>query len=292
MSNFFTKEVLDNIKKNESNPKKLSNFLSKDFCEDLLNFRKSVSKKMVDREESTKVPFIFEDSSLTKKLKNDIQEIVGEFFVKDFEPHFITTRFPLRIHADTGKDPNDIIFKNFVLPLEINYKDNDSKKNTSHTLIFKNKWYERSALFTTKTSNNYDFIIKDKDHNFIDIIDIFDFKKKVDQTSNELIEYDKNYFYVDDKFKEYIGSLSKTKRYNERTDKHIKNQKDFDRKIYEKYLTHQPFEDCKSLELDKAISWELGALMYWDRIRIHSSDNFLKNGIISKTCIALFTSKK
>ena len=65
----------------------------------------------------------------------------------------------------------------------------NSKKNTSHTLIFKNKWYEKSAIFTTKTSNNYDFIIKDKDHNFIDIIDIFDFKKKVDQTSNELIEY-------------------------------------------------------------------------------------------------------
>ena len=48
----------------------------------------------------------------------------------------------------------------------------------------------------------------------------------------------------------------------------------------------------KSLELDKAISWDLGALIYWDRIRIHSSGNFLKNGIISKTCIALFTSKK
>ena len=176
---------------------------------------------------------------------------------------------PLPLHVDSGFNEEAIIFKQVVTPLS----------SFGDTVIFKNKWYERSALFTTKTSNNYDFIIKDKDHNFIDIIDIFDFKKKVDQTSNELIEYDKNYFYVDDKFKEYIGSLSKTKRYNERTDKHIKNQKDFDRKIYEKYLTHQPFEDCKSLELDKAISWEPGALMYWDRIRIHSSDNFLKNGI-------------
>ena len=133
MSNFFTKEVLDNIKKNESSPKKLSNFFSKDFCEDLLNFRKSLSKKMVDREESTKVPFLFEDSSLTKKLKTDIQEVVGEFFVKDFEPHFITTRFPLRIHADTGKDPNDIIFKNIVLPLEINYKDENHKNKFIHS---------------------------------------------------------------------------------------------------------------------------------------------------------------
>ena len=56
-------------------------------------------------------------------------------------------------------------------------------------------------------------------------------------------------------------------------------------------MTHQPYEDCSGLELDKAIGWEPGALIYWDRVRIHSSDNFLKNGIKSKTCIALFTSK-
>ena len=60
---------------------------------------------------------------------------------------------------------------------------------------------------------------------------------------------------------------------------------------YEKFMTHQPFEDCKGLEIDCALAWEPGALLTWDRVRIHSSDNFLKNGIINKTCIALFSSK-
>ena len=96
---------------------------------------------------------------------------------------------------------------------------------------------------------------------------------------------------VNEKFKNYIDSLSKTRRYNIRTDKHIINDKDFDKDDYEKYMTHQPFEDCGSLEIDKVMSWEVGSLLYWNRTRIHSSDNFLKNNVLSKTAIVLFTSK-
>jgi hypothetical protein len=291
MSDFFNKNTYEAIKKNESNPKKILNFIPQDFCKELLDFRNSRSKKMVDREESTKVPFLFDESSITQTLKNKIKETVGEFFIKDFEPHFITTRFPLRLHADTGKDPNDIIFKNIVIPLEINHNEEKNKKNSSHTIIFKNKWYEQSAIFTTKTTQNYDFIIKDYKGNFTDIINIFDFKEKVDQKNNEILKYKNNDFFVDQQFKEYVLMLSKTKRYNRRTDKHILHDTNIKIEDYEKYMTHQPFEDCKGLEIDCALAWEPGALLTWDRVRIHSSDNFLKNGIINKTCIALFSSK-
>jgi len=85
--------------------------------------------------------------------------------------------------------------------------------------------------------------------------------------------------------------LSKAKRYNARTDKHIVNDKEFNKDDYEKYMTHQPYEDCQSLEIDKVISWEVGSIYTWDRSRIHCSDNFLKSNVISKTCMALFTSK-
>ena len=181
MKNFFSSSVLKKIKQNESDPLKIKNFLSQNEVQEILKYKSSLSKKMVDREESTKIPFDWSDSEILKNLKNKIEEITGEFKVKDFEPHFITTRFPLRLHADTGKDPNDIIFKNIVVPLEINYKNNVSK-NKSHTIIFKNKWYERSALFTTKTKEDYDFIIKDYNNNFLDIVNIHDFKKEVEKT--------------------------------------------------------------------------------------------------------------
>jgi len=291
MSIFFYPKIQKQIELNESDPIEIKKFLNNQEVNELLDYRKNASEIMVDREESTKIPFEWKDDKILRNLKNKIKEIVGDFYVKDFKPHFITTRFPLRLHADTGKDPGDLIFKNIVIPLEINYENEASKKNTSHTVIFKNKWYQQSALFTTKTDNNYDFILKDKNGTFVDIIDIFDFKKEVDKVDDELITYKQNKFEVNDKFKEYINTLSKTKRYNQRTDAHIVSQKDMDKKIYEKYMTHQPYEDCRGLELDRAMGWEVGSLLYWDRVRIHSSDNFIKNGIVSKTCIALFTSK-
>ena len=292
MQNFFKPDVLDKIKSNETSPKKIDNFLNQDTVKEILEFKYNASKRMVDREESTKIPFDWKDSSMLINLKKKIQDQTGDFEVKDFEPHFITTRFPLRLHADTGKDPTDIIFKNIVVPLEIKY-NNDEIKNKSHTIIFKNKWYFRSALFTTQTKNDHDFIIKDYGGNFVDIIDIHDFKKEVDlRKNNEFLMYKNKNFLVDQTFKDYITMLSKTKRYNLRTSAHITNNNNFNNDDYEKYMTHQPFEDCKSLRIDQALSWEPGCLLFWDRVRIHSSDNFLKNGIESKTCIALFTSKK
>lgn len=292
MQNFFKPNILKKIKENETNPKKIKDFLNPHEVSEILEFKNNKSQKKVDREESTKIPFDWNDSSILLNLKKKIEEKTGNFEVKDFEPHFITTRFPLRLHADTGKDATDIIFKNIVVPLEIKYA-NDQIKNKSHTIIFKNRWYYRSAFFTTQTENDYDFIIKDYEGSFVDILDIHAFKKEVDtKNNNELLTYKNKNYLVDQNFKNYITILSKTKRYNLRTSTHITNDNDFNKDEYEKYMTHQPYNDCKSLVIDKALSWEPGCLLFWDRVRIHSSDNFLKNGIKSKTCIALFTSKK
>ena len=297
MSNFFSKKVFKEIKKFESDPTIKKNFLSKNECVELINYfrnlkNKSIGKsKSIDREESTKIFFDFNKSKLLKKLKNKIEEHIGEFFVNDFQPHMITCRYPLRLHIDTGKNPNDVIYKNVVVPLEIIYDLKQSMHKPPNSIVFKNKWYNESALLTKHTNSNYDFIIKDFNNNFVDIINILDFKEKIQNVFNETVSYDGKKFLVNQKFKEYIDNLCKTKRYNIRTDKHIVNNKDFNKNDYEKYMTHQPYEDCRSLEIDKVISWDIGSLIYWDRTRIHCSDNFLKNNVKSKAFVAFFTSK-
>ena len=210
--------------------------------------------------------------------------------MNDFQPHIITSRYPLRLHADTGKNPNDVIYKNVIIPLEIIYSEKNNSK-PPNTIIFKNKWHNESALFTKFANNNYDFIIKDKFGNFVDILNIKDFYDQIKDLSEVEIIYEKKIFFVDDKFKKYIKYLADSKRYNLRTDRHIINNIDFDKNDYKTYMTHQPYEDCKSLEIDRVIEWEIGKLVYWDRCRIHSSDNFLKNNVVQKTTMAFFTSK-
>ena len=122
MKSFFSEKVLKEILKSENDPQNINNFIDQDDCNELLEFRKSIKSKMVDREESTKVAFNFKQSDISKKLKKKVEEEIGEFYVNDFEPHFVTTRFPLRLHVDTGKNPNDIIYKNVVIPLEVVYQ--------------------------------------------------------------------------------------------------------------------------------------------------------------------------
>jgi len=297
MNIFFSKATLDKIKKTESDVTKKKNFLSTDEIKILLNYlrnlkNKSVGKSMsVDREESTKIFFDFDQSDFLRKLKIKIEGEIGEFFVNDFQPHIITTRFPLRLHVDTGKNPNDLIYKNVVVPLEIVYDLKKDFYKPPNTVIFKNKWYDKSALLTKQTSGNYDFIIKDINNKFVDVINIHDLKEKINNATDGPFSYDGKDFLINNKFKEYIDSLSKSKRYNTRTDKHIVNNKDFKKSDYEKYMSHQPYEDCKSLEIDKVVDWEIGSLMTWDRSRIHCSDNFLVNNVLSKTCLAMFTSR-
>ena len=282
MSSFFPENILKEIKKTESDVFEKKNFLSNIEARELLQYirnlkNKSVGKsKSVDREESTKIFIDFNQSEFLKKIKLRIEENIGKFFVNDFQPHLITTRFPLRLHVDTGKNPNDIIYKNVVLPLEIIYDLKKDFYKPPNTVIFKNKWYEKSALLTKQTSSNYDFIIKDINNKFVDIINILDFKDKIEKNPDGPFSYDGKKFLLNEKFREYIDNLSKSKRYNTRTDKHIVNNKDFDKSDYEKYMTHQPYDDCKSLEIDKVINWEIGSLITWNRSRIHCSDNFLK----------------
>ena len=297
MSSFFDENILEKIKKHETGVNVVENFLTKNECDELLDYfrnlkNKSVGKSQsVEREESTKIFFDFEQSERLLNLKKRIEEKVGEFFVNDFQPHIITSRYPLRLHADTGKNPKDVIFKNIIIPLEIVYNENSKSKKPPNTIIFKNKWYNESALFTQNIGKDYDFIIKDKNGNFVDILDINDFYKNIVDLDNQETIYKNSSFHVDEKFKKYIESLTKSKRYNIRTNKHMVNDLNFNEEDYRKYMSHQPYEDCKSLEIDKVVEWKIGSLIYWDRSRIHCSDNFLINNVLNKTPLAMFTSK-
>lgn len=65
------------------------------------------------------------------------------------------------------------------------------------------------------------------------------------------------------------------------------NSKDLVRNL----CSHVPSKDLEFLTLALAARWERGGLIYWDRELLHSSDNFLANGITSKKAIVIFSEK-
>ena len=284
MSNYFTR--LEEIKKNEIGVKIFENVFDRQFLKELEDINTSLVAQ-VDRTDSKKASFSFDENEKFIKLKKTLTDLIGEFFVNDFKQHFITSRFPLRVHTDSGKDPDDVIGQNILIPINIYPED-----KVAHTIIFKNKWYGPSANFVSNNSDGNDHILKDNNNEFVDISDINHFYEKLCNTpNNATINYSRGVFKVNENLKNEISKLLNLKRYAIRTNEHITVGKDFDRDLYKKYLSHQPYDDLRDLEIHTVYKWKLGDVLVWDRSLIHSSDNYLMNGVDHKISIPISTSK-
>ena len=123
----------------------------------------------------------------------------------------------------------------------------------------------------------------------------FDFKKIIyKQTLLPLSDYGetiifKNRFYgCSTTFSIDPKELS-AKVYNKRSSDHLSlyGNKDFDKKIYEDYLTHENIDNLKGLEVELIYKWKLGDLLVFDRSNLHCSS---KN--INKKKLGFTTSTK
>lgn len=284
MQKFFTK--IDEIKKNEIGVKIYKNIFDINFLKELEDINETLSAQ-VDRADSKKASFSFKENAHFIKLEKILKEFLGDLYINDFKPHFITSRFPLRIHADSGKDPDDIIGQNILIPINIY-----PKNKPAHTVIFKNRWYGPAAYFFSKKSEGQDHIFKDINNKFIDVPDVSIFNEIIIDTENQnILKFKGGEFLINNSFRDEVSKLLNISRYGIRTNKHISSGKEFDKKIYNQYLSHQPYEDLRDLEIHTIYKWNLGDILTWDRSLIHSSDNYLINGVDHKICIPISTSK-
>ena len=125
MNNFFPEKILIKIKKFESNPTKKKSFLSENECKEFLDYftnlkNKSLGKsQLVNREESTKIFFDFDQSANLKKLRNKIEENIGDSYTNIYILKHIV---------------------NYVRQLKMYYLNKETEKQALK--IFKNKTSE------------------------------------------------------------------------------------------------------------------------------------------------------
>jgi hypothetical protein len=74
--------------------------------------------------------------------------------------------------------------------------------------------------------------------------------------------------------------------YNLRTNEHL-GEKEFDREIHQKYLSHENIENLKGLKVKEIYKWELGDAFVFDRTFIHCSSTLKK----PKTGLTIFFKK-
>jgi hypothetical protein len=59
--------------------------------------------------------------------------------------------------------------------------------------------------------------------------------------------------------------------------------------LYNNLCSHETISRLEYVSLLAAYKWYSGSIIYWDRKLLHSSDNFLQNGIKQKSALVLFT---
>ena len=167
---FFNK--IKQIKSKESRYQVIENFIEQDEIVILKNIHDCSKDRFVNRDDGTKTS-LGPDGGIPAKQFNDwhqtirqillpkVEDLIGEFDIceTDYPPHFFHTRFPTTVHADTGRDPNVIIGKQILVPLNID------GSGTPHTIIFKNRWYGPASRFVN------DFISKQEQMNHATICD-------------------------------------------------------------------------------------------------------------------------
>jgi hypothetical protein len=61
-----------------------------------------------------------------------------------------------------------------------------------------------------------------------------------------------------------------------------------DDETYEKYLSYEVREKMRYLSIETVFPWKIGSLLATSRYKWHCSDNYLKNGIASKTAVIMW----
>ena len=77
---------------------------------------------------------------------------------------------------------------------------------------------------------------------------------------------------------------------NKRSDIHLKmfGNKEFDKNVQRKYLTHESIENLRGLEVELIYEWEVGSILIFDRSHLHCSSSVIEG---KKIGIATFTKR-
>ena len=72
---------------------------------------------------------------------------------------------------------------------------------------------------------------------------------------------------------------------NRRSSEHINmySKKPFDKKMHEKYLSHEKIENLAGLEIYFVYEWKIGSMLIFDRTNLHASSSKIEGKKIGLT---------
>jgi hypothetical protein len=156
---------------------------------------------------------------------------------------------PWKIHADIRWYKDKIPHKVYLLPMDVEGKDNHVYDTAdwpdTYTISFEQRNFMRNARVSA--------VEIDKDQNVGN-----------DQTNWKLPINNPKY-------------------------ENLQSGFSIDKETWQKYLNHMDYKWAEGLTIDQIDKWEPGAIMSWDNTALHAADDFSSNGIATKRSLMLFT---
>ena len=141
-----SQSTINLIKKNESTPKVYKKFFSSQELDELLDLYSKLPLTVHNKKQNVKKKRWIEnfDKKIENNFINKLKSVIGDFQMDNLKENnqnslglFQESFGPIGIHADTGFNLADLIYKQTLVPFD----------NNGQTIIFKNKFYGYATNF-------------------------------------------------------------------------------------------------------------------------------------------------
>ena len=151
-----SQSTINLIKKNESTPKVYKKFFSSQELDELLDLYSKLPLTVHNKKQNVKKKRWIEnfDKKIENNFINKLKSVIGDFQMDNLKENnqnslglFQESFGPIGIHADTGFNLADLIYKQTLVPFD----------NNGQTILFKNRFYGYATNFTNDKNEILEF---------------------------------------------------------------------------------------------------------------------------------------
>lgn len=196
---------------------------------------------------------------------------------------FVEMKIYSRLHTDTDDGDQRRLFKNVIVPLEVN--------EHASTAVFPHRWYGPKAKFTRVDLSPWSYTVSDSQGCDQAVEDIRDLYHILCHSTDLQVMYQGHWFDNNQGRRQWLADLiikrsSVDPRISDYSEIEGVHDRDFPEEFRVRWLEHLPRETLRGLDIPEIAEWRVGDAITFDRQYLHSGTSCISG---SKSFLAVFT---
>ena len=225
-------------------------------------------------------------SSITGWPISIVKDILDRIMPGPYEienADFVQMKICSRLHTDTDDGDQNRLFKNVIVPLEVN--------GHASTAVFPHKWYGPKAKFSRVDLSPWRYQITDCQGVAREVEDIRDLLAEMCHETDQHVWHQGHCFDNNQNCRQWLKDLvikrgTVDQRIADYSEIEGVHDQEFPEDFRTKWLAHLPAETLRGLNLPEIAEWRVGDAITFDRQYLHSGTSHILG---SKSFLAVFT---